>query len=261
MLYKIENRKQDFTAHSIRGLGSLPHLHTHLELIYITEGSSVATVDNKEFLIEAGDLFLSFPNQVHFYHDRTKTEGIMLIFSPDLFKDLRELFQNKVPTSPIIKGAQMNFDTKGRLKRIMKKNLSEAAFDRIAAKGYLLAFLGEILPLMTLVSNNSDQDSIKRLLQYCSENYTEPLTLDSISSELHLNKYYISHIFKERMNIGFTDFVNNLRTEHACNLLERGVNITEVAFASGFSSIRTFNRCFSRNMGMTPREYIKSKEQ
>lgn len=114
---------------------------------------------------------------------------------------------------------------------------------------------------MTLIPNKSDQDSIKRLLQYCSENYTEPLTLDSISSNLHLNKYYISHIFKERMDIGFTDFVNNLRIEHACGLLERGVSITEVAFSSGFSSIRTFNRCFLQNMGMTPREYIKKKEQ
>lgn len=261
MVYKIENRDQDFSAGPIRGLSTHPHLHTHMELVYITEGSSVATVDHKEFLIETGDLLLTFPNQVHYYHDRSKTGGIILIFSPDLFKDLRELFQNKVPVSPLLKKEQMTFDTKGRLKRILKKIQSADAFDRIAAKGYLLALLAELLPLMTLIPNKSDQDSIKRLLQYCSENYTEPLTLDSISSNLHLNKYYISHIFKERMDIGFTDFVNNLRIEHACGLLERGVSITEVAFSSGFSSIRTFNRCFLQNMGMTPREYIKKKEQ
>ena len=40
----------------------------------------------------------------------------------------------------------------------------------------------------------------------------------------------------------FTDFINRLRIEHACNLLERGSNITDIAFSSGFSSIRTFNR-------------------
>ena len=62
------------------------------------------------------------------------------------------------------------------------------------------------------------------------------------------------------MNIGFADFVNSLRIEHACNLLEKGSNITEIAFSSGFSSIRTFNRVFLQTLGMTPRDYIRSKE-
>lgn len=261
MRYQIENRHRDLTSYNIKTLSSLPHIHSHLEMIYLTEGQGVANVDNKDFLIEAGDLFLSFPNQVHYYHDCSSLDGIISIFSPELFRDLRELFQNRVPDSPIIKSTRINFDVGSRLVQIMEKSRSDAPFDPIAAKGYLLALLGEVLPLMKLAPISSDQDSIKRLMQYCAANYTEPLTLDSISKELHLNKYYISHVFKERMNIGFTDFVNNLRTEHACNLLERGVNITEVAFASGFSSIRTFNRCFSQNMGMTPREYIKIKTQ
>ena len=110
---------------------------------------------------------------------------------------------------------------------------------------------------MTLIDAPTDHDSIKNVLTYCSEHYTEPLTLEILSRELHLNKYYISHIFKERMNIGFSDFVNSLRIEHACNLLEKGSNITDIAFASGFSSIRTFNRVFVQNTGMTPRDYIR----
>lgn len=260
MLYQIEQRPSAFTATPIVGLSPLPHIHPHLELIYIIEGCSVANADNKPFLLESGDLFLSFPNQIHFYHDRAKVNGYMLIFSPDIFKDLKDLFHNQIPTSSVIKKERLTIDVKGRLKKIINKVNADSSFDKIAAKGYLLALLGEIMPLMDFVSATSDQDSVKRLMQYCSENYTNPITLDSISKELHLNKYYISHILKERMNIGFTDFVNNMRTEHACNLLEKGANMTEVAYASGFTSIRTFNRVFAQNMGMTPREYIRSKE-
>ena len=62
------------------------------------------------------------------------------------------------------------------------------------------------------------------------------------------------------MNISFTDFVNGLRIEHACSLLENDTNITETAFSSGFSSIRTFNRAFAKSMGMSPREYIKRQQ-
>ena len=77
---------------------------------------------------------------------------------------------------------------------------------------------------------------------------------------MHLNKYYISHIFNERLNISFTDFINSLRIEHACSLLERGANITEVALSSGFSSVRTFNRVFLQTLNTTPRDYLKAKE-
>lgn len=260
MLYQVENRNIPFSASYASGLTDLPHIHPHLEMIYMQEGSSIATVDDKNFIMEKGDLFLSFPNQIHYYHDLSALRCHLIIFAPDLFKDLKKQFETLIPASPIIKASELGPDTNEILEKILEKSNSSSSFDRIAAKGYLLAFLSEILPLMTLINAPVDHDSMKSLLTYCSEKYTEPITLESLSSELHLNKYYISHIFKERMNIGFSDFVNNLRVEHACNLLENGANITEIAFSSGFSSVRTFNRVFLQNMGMTPRDYIKEKE-
>jgi AraC-like DNA-binding protein len=229
-------------------------------MIYASTGSSITTLDNQEFLLEDGDLFLSFPNQIHFYYDQRPLDGYMVIFSPDMFRDLKEDFHNKRPTYPVIKRHQLPSDIRARLAVITEKNASDSPYDRICAKGHLLALLGDLIPLMDLVPVSADHDSIKNLMNYCSENYTENLTLDSVSKELHLSKFYISHIFKERMNIGFTDFINSLRTEHACELLKKDVSITDVAFSSGFSSIRTFNRVFLENMGMTPRDYIKTKQ-
>ena len=104
-----------------------------------------------------------------------------------------------------------------------------------------------------------EYDALRTLLREGGGYYVPPERLP-ISEALHLNKYYISHMFKERMNIGFTDFINSLRTEHACELLKKDVSITDVAFSSGFSSIRTFNRVFLENTGMTPRDYIKAKQ-
>ena len=143
------------------------------------------------------------------------------------------------------------------LNMILVKNDSEAPFDKITAKGALLALLGELLSFITFTDAPADYDSVKNVLLYCSENYTEPLSLDTLSRELHLSRYYISHIFSDKLQVSFTDFINTLRVEHACSLLGKGANITEIALASGFASVRTFNRVFAEEMGMTPREYIK----
>lgn len=77
MRYKIENRNNVISsAFAFTGLSPIPHLHTHLELAYLAEGSSMATLDYRDFLIEEGDLFLAFPNQVHFYHEMITSVSI-----------------------------------------------------------------------------------------------------------------------------------------------------------------------------------------
>jgi YesN/AraC family two-component response regulator len=159
---------------------------------------------------------------------------------------------------PIIDASLLPEDVESKMGKICEFICSEDPYERIAAKGHLLAFFAELLPKVEMVSQTADLDNTQKLLIYCIEHYTEPITLDSVSRALHLNKYYISHVFKERMDIGFADFISSLRVEHACSLLKKDSSITEVAYASGFSSIRTFNRQFVRKMATTPTEYVKN---
>lgn len=260
MRYKFENRKEPFVVNLIDyGLSPQPHIHPHLEMIYLTEGSSVMSLDGKEYLVGAGDLFLAFPNQIHFYHDRTQTAGYVLIFAGELFPDFAETFKNKIAVDPVIRREQLPEDLPQRFQLVAEGIGSTDGFCRITAKGYMLTILAQVLPLLRLTDTPVSQDSIKSVLMYCMENYTEPLTLDTLARDLHLNKYYISHIFQKRMETGFSEFVNNLRIEHACEMLSKDRSVTEVAYASGFSSIRSFNRIFANKMGMTPTQYVKQK--
>ncbi len=114
---------------------------------------------------------------------------------------------------------------------------------------------------MSCRTQSADRDSIKDILNYCAEHFTEPITLDSVAKALHLSKYYISHIITESMGVSFTKFVNSMWVEHACTLLDRGMDIIDICFSSGFSSARNFNRVFLQLQGVPPREYVKQKMQ
>jgi len=256
--YKLEKRDNSFTARVLNSLAPIPHIHRHIELIYLYEGSGNVTVDKVSERLVPGELFISFPYQVH-YFESVPVKGVIFIVSPELFPDLRDYFGNKLPLSPIIKKELLPADTESRLDVILRNASSDEKLRRIAANGYMQAFLAELLQSVKLNDTKSSHDSVKQVLTYCFDHFNEPVTLEALAAELHMSKDYISHIFTERIGRHFNAFINDMRVEEACSMLTKGCSITEVAFACGFGSVRSFNRNFICRMGISPSAYLKNK--
>ncbi|MBN1531116.1 MAG: AraC family transcriptional regulator [Spirochaetes bacterium] len=91
--------------------------------------------------------------------------------------------------------------------------------------------------------------------------YRDPeITIQSLSNSLEISAYHLSLILNEKMRMNFRSFINRYRLEEAKRLLthEPEKSIIEVAFAVGFNSKTAFNTLFSREAGVTPREYRKT---
>ena len=92
--------------------------------------------------------------------------------------------------------------------------------------------------------------------------YLDPsLSLGTLALAVGSNKSYVSG-FINRNGRTFYDFVNEFRVKHACRLLDQmpgavHLNMQEVATQSGFNSLSSFNRYFSKMVGMTPTAYLK----
>ena len=253
MRYIIETLPTSFSVRrNKKPLVPVPHIHDDLEMIYNIRGSTVAVLDNTEYYVNPGDVFLAFPNRIHGYRDLDDREGFVIIFSNDLYKALFGTFMEKMPQNPVVPKENLPGDFLDQLEQIWELCSSG---QELWAQGLYLTLLAQILAGMDLIPVSGSPDTIKTILAYCFSHYQEPINLDSAARTLHLNRFYISHIFKERMGMGFSSFINMLRVEHACGLLDKEKNITEIAFASGFSSTRTFNRVFREIKGMPPREY------
>lgn len=255
--YKFEQRENAFLASNrFKDLWPVPHLHPHIELIYLLEGQGSGTADQKTEPLGPGDMFLSFSNQIHYFYV-APAKGYIFIVSPELFPDLKDIFLSKIPASPVIGRDALPCDIAARLDKIFRCANSQNRLERIAANGLMQALLAELLGLTELSDVNVNYDSVKKLLLFCSEHYRESLTLEVLAKELHLSRDYISHIFSDRLGIHFPDFINRLRVEQACQHLVKGCSMTEVAYNAGFSSIRSFNRNFKQIMGMSPSSYVR----
>ena len=102
--------------------------------------------------------------------------------------------------------------------------------------------------------------AMRTVIDYCVRNYNNELSLALLSQELHMSKYYISHLFGKEFNMKFNDYINSLRVSAACRLLcDTTKSITEISEEVGFATARTFNRAFIKQMELSPTEYRKQR--
>ena len=256
MRYAVEQKHYQYFVGRFERLTGVPHIHTHLEMVYLLKGHGEAAVDGRWYPLKEGELFLAGPDQIHFYREDEKTEFYLIIFAADMEAELEERLKGRVPAYPVIPAHMLPAGLRETLADIALRRVSEDACVRLGAKGQFLSLMSVLLPLYSYrEESRADRDSFKQVLTYCAGHYAEPISLDSVAARLHLSKFYLSHLFRQRMDIGFAEFLNRLRTEDACRRLRKGEEITRTAYDAGFSSIRTFNRVFRATMGMTPRDY------
>lgn len=106
--------------------------------------------------------------------------------------------------------------------------------------------------------NVSDEDYNKliKIVDFIKANIDKKITLESVSKEINISKYYLSHFFKEHMGIGFKSYIQHIRLDKAVYfLLHTDNKIIDIALDCGFSSIQHFYQFFKGKYNCTPAEY------
>ena len=254
-----ENKPYPVSATEATRLAFAAHLHHHLELVLFLEGETIAYADAERCVMQPGDAFLAFPEQIHRYESHAKEKYYLVIADPELMPELSPFFSGPLPESALIKGGASDPLILEAAKRLIAMKKIETVAQKAIQKGLLLTIFASILSQCKLTQGRTEgPQAFRAVVDYCTKNYQKDLSLSVLERELHVSKYYVSHLFSERMRLSFNDYINSLRVAHACRYL--GTNehsITEICSLVGFSTLRTFNRAFQKQMGTTPSEYRK----
>jgi len=121
----------------------------------------------------------------------------------------------------------------------------------------------DIIRLISIIQCNKKDvvykgnHTIDKTIAYINENISEKITIDDICKELHINKYYLCHLFKKITNMSIFEYIRERRLSIAKKLLisDFELPISEIAMRSGFSSFSYFNQTFKIYTGMTPGDY------
>ena len=98
---------------------------------------------------------------------------------------------------------------------------------------------------------------IHKVQDYIEEHIGQSLTIEELSDAAGFSKYHFCRIFQGLLQEPPARYVNRIRMERALFLLahRQDKNMTDIAFALGFTDSAIFSRAFKHYYGVSPSEY------
>lgn len=107
----------------------------------------------------------------------------------------------------------------------------------------------------TLEDRDTQQKLLeKKILDYLERHFRDPeLSQLKVADTFRVSIYTLSRLFKNRVGIGFAEYVNTRRLEYARDLLlTTSLSVKEIAVQSGYTSESYFGRIFKATYGLSP---------
>lgn len=252
-----ENRGNALLVERRNSLAYRRHLHRQIEIVYMVSGKACAYADGKKEHLKEGDVFISFPNTVHYYDNCSDDITIYIAIVPyELFGEYKREFSEFSPESAKVEGVSR--EVCDMFEHVLA---TEGKYKNEIVKAFLSAGIGIILGNIKLQKKGkAGENSLQTIISFCCEHYKQNITLDDISESLYISKSRISHIFSEKLNMSFRSYINVLRLNDAeQELISTDKSVTEIALTTGFENVRTFDRAFFKHYGMSPRDFRKTQ--
>ena len=239
-----------------------PHVHSVVEIVCLTHGSMEMSIGGEKCLMQPGDIVAAFPNITHSYDEVSPdAKGLTLIFLPDTISEFTTRFRTEVPLSPLLRGEGQAPELDLIIRKL--QSISEGGESPLTL-GYLHLFLSYLFQCLALrpQANPAKSELAYQVLQYISEHFTEPLSLESTARALGISRIHLSHIFSQQLQINFRQYINTLRIDRACLLLrDPSRSISQITELCGYENARTFHRAFLSQCHMPPNQYRSRLQQ
>ena len=96
---------------------------------------------------------------------------------------------------------------------------------------------------------------VRKVIQYIDENYKDA-SLESAATLVNMSPSYLSKTFKTHGEMGFSDYLTQVRMKKACELLDDiQYKMYDIAYYVGYDNPNNFTRAFKAYYGVTPKAY------
>lgn len=92
--------------------------------------------------------------------------------------------------------------------------------------------------------------------RYVKEHYADQISLEEVAEASNVSPTYLSKLFKNEMQVGFNDYLTQVRLEESEKLLaETNLSVREIAAKVGYLDEKYYSKLFKKSTGIKPTEY------
>lgn len=244
-------------------------LHSHasmVELFLITGGTTDYTIGQQRYAVKEGDIIVVNAGVLH--DEDARLAASTTVFGIGLCDvavvDMPDNALLPTGDCPVIPLGDC-YDTVRDIMSVIHALLSDDAVQYAEACQMMAS--GLVSMLVRLFQQNATPDVTDsrseqltaRIRAYIDAHYSEDITLQAIGDALHVNRYYLAHVFKESTGYSPMQYVTRLRIGKAQALLtETSYPIAQIAGMAGYDNPSHFNAMFTKYIGMSPGKYRKT---
>jgi AraC-like DNA-binding protein len=253
------------------------HFHDEYELHLITSTSGKAFVGDWIGPFQPGHLVLCGPRLPHNWVSFGHPEGgvaerdLVIQFRHEPIEQAAAIVPEFAEAMPLLERARHGIEFFGMSERAREHWLNVRHSRGLARFAAFCDFLADLVRCTDyrLLSNvqmqgrddAAGQDQINAVVDRITSDLTGPLVAGAVAAELGMSESRFSRFFRRATGNTFTDFVNLVRVNRACQLLmETDRQVTRICYEVGFNNVANFNRRFREIKGMTPSEFRHQAE-
>ena len=258
------------------------HKHVEYEIMLFTQGSGKQFVGEGVSDYKAGDMALIGSNVPHLHLCHTKQDatsasnpeekgsaGEAIQFRSDIFPGQMEGIPDYHLIHDLLQKSQygIRFYDEGlfdEMLEMVREFDSSGYTSRIVCLLRMLEKLHDCQHFRLLSDTAYNQanlipdvkEPVNKVYAYLYNHFKEKVTLGEIAEFVNQNPAALCRYFKQRTDRSIFQCLAEIRIEHACKLLTYSkMNVSQIAYESGYNSVTHFVAQFEKITKRTPSEY------
>lgn len=260
------------------------HLHRHkeIQITWIIKGEGSLLVSGNVYPFKPGMVFLIGANQPHIfksdsrYFEKPKQgacQSLTVFFDPlssqEALWNLPEMRKAKQWLDKFPTGCQLSEAATKKLIVQLTAIRTVRGIQQLTRFLEIISFLSSNTKELQSLSGShflptyteTEGQRLNSIFQYTLQHYSEPIGLSKVATLAHLTVPAFCRYFKNRTRKTYIQFLNEVRINEACRMLQNEqLSVSAIAYSIGFSHTSSFIRTFKKLTGNSPLQYRRVQE-
>jgi transcriptional regulator GlxA family with amidase domain len=116
-----------------------------------------------------------------------------------------------------------------------------------------------LLQPKNIILSSPDERFLQKAIEVIENNIADAdLDIERFASEIGVSRMQLYRKLDALTEMTVKEFVRNIRLKRAAQLLvQKKLNVSEVAYAVGFKDLSHFRKCFKQEFGMSASDYVE----